>query len=112
MKHILDNIHSPDDLQKLSLDELNVLCGEIRSQIIKTVSTNGGHLSSNLGAVELTVALRRVFPSIDDKIVWDVGHQSYTHKILTGRQDRPGNHTQKRRPVWLSESGGEPLRCL
>ena len=88
MKHILDNIHSPDDLQKLSLDELNVLCGEIRSQIIKTVSTNGGHLSSNLGAVELTVALRRVFPSIDDKIVWDVGHQSYTHKILTGRQDR------------------------
>lgn len=88
MKHILNNIHSPDDLQSLTLNELNILCGEIRSQIIKTVSTNGGHLSSNLGAVELTVALRRIFPSRDDKIVWDVGHQSYTHKILTGRRDQ------------------------
>ncbi len=87
MDNLLDKIDSPQDLQKLSLSELYELSAEIREKIIKTVSNNGGHLASNLGVVELTIALHRVFNSKDDKIVWDVGHQSYTHKILTGRRD-------------------------
>jgi 1-deoxy-D-xylulose-5-phosphate synthase len=88
MDSLLNKIESPDDLQALSLNQMDELCGEIRDLIIKTVSDNGGHLASNLGVVELTVALHRVFHSVDDKIVWDVGHQAYTHKILTGRRDR------------------------
>ena len=88
MDSLLNKIESPDDLQALSLKQMDELCGEIRDLIIKTVSDNGGHLASNLGVVELTVALHRVFHSADDKIVWDVGHQAYTHKILTGRRDR------------------------
>ncbi|MDF1495127.1 1-deoxy-D-xylulose-5-phosphate synthase [Caproiciproducens sp. CPB-2] len=87
MDNLLNQINFPEDLQKLSLDELYELCDEIREKIIKTVSNNGGHLASNLGVVELTVALHRVFSSKDDRIVWDVGHQAYTHKILTGRRD-------------------------
>lgn len=75
----------PEDLKKLSADQCGELCRQIRSLLIKTVSKNGGHLASNLGTVELTVALHRVFESPKDKIVWDVGHQAYTHKILTGR---------------------------
>lgn len=75
----------PDDLKKLSYEQCTKLCKEIRSTLIKTVSKNGGHLSSNLGVVELSLALHRVFSSPKDKLVWDVGHQSYTHKILTGR---------------------------
>lgn len=81
----LNKINSPQDLDNLSIDELNILCEEIRQQLIYTVSKNGGHLSPNLGAVELTVALHKAFSSQLDKIVWDVGHQSYTHKMLTGR---------------------------
>ena len=76
MSKLLDHIDSPDDLKKLNLAQLQQLCSEIRSAIIHTVSKNGGHLASNLGCVELTVALRRVFSSPDDAIVWDVGHQS------------------------------------
>lgn len=84
----LDKINSPSDLKKLSIDELNILCSEIRDKLIKTVSKNGGHLSPNLGTVELTVALHYVYDTPRDKIVWDVGHQAYTHKILTGRRDK------------------------
>lgn len=84
----LDKINSPRDLKKLSVDELNVLCSEIRDKLITTVSKNGGHLSPNLGTVELTVAMHYVYDTPNDKIVWDVGHQSYTHKILTGRKDK------------------------
>ena len=84
----LDKINSPTDLKKLSIDELNILCSEIRDLIIKTVANNGGHLSPNLGTVELTVAMHYVYDTPTDKIVWDVGHQSYTHKILTGRKDK------------------------
>mgnify|MGYP000526178748 CR=1 FL=1 len=68
--------------------ELLELCSELRSNIISVVSKNGGHLAPNLGVIELTVALHRVFNSPEDKIVWDVGHQSYSHKILTGRFKR------------------------
>ncbi len=82
---LLSEIKSPDDIKKMTQYELDILCGEIRDCIIDTVSKNGGHLASNLGAVELTVALHRVFFSPKDAIIFDVGHQSYTHKLLTGR---------------------------
>ena len=84
----LDKIDSPDDLKKLSVDELYILCAEIRDMLVKTVSQNGGHLSPNLGTVELTVALHYVFDMPKDSVVFDVGHQAYTHKILTGRRDK------------------------
>lgn len=87
MDPILEKINSPADLKDLSLDELNLLANEIRTLLIDTVSKTGGHLASNLGVVELTIALHKVFKSPADQIVWDVGHQSYTHKILTGRKD-------------------------
>lgn len=83
---LLDQINSPQDLKKLSAEELARLAQEIREKMIAVVSRVGGHLASNLGAVELTLALHYVFDSPEDKIVWDVGHQSYTHKILTGRK--------------------------
>lgn len=82
---LLDRIGSPEDLKKFEMKELTALAEELRSVILNTVSENGGHLSSNLGAVELTVALHRVFQIPEDRILWDVGHQSYAHKLLTGR---------------------------
>lgn len=85
MPEILNKINSPIDLKALSYDELNQLCSEIRKQLINRVTENGGHLASNLGVVELTIALHRVFDSPEDKIIWDAGHQSYVHKLLTGR---------------------------
>ncbi len=83
----LSGMKLPDDIKKLTYPQLEQLCHEIRKRILISVEENGGHLSSNLGTVELTVALHRVFDSPADKIVWDVGHQAYTHKILTGRAD-------------------------
>ena len=88
MKNILNGINSPDDVKKLDIDELNLLCAQIRTFLIDSVSQTGGHLASNLGVVELTVALHKVFDFPYDKIVFDVGHQSYVHKILTGRRDK------------------------
>ena len=85
---ILSGIKNPADIKKLNNSEINKLCKEIRDCIIDTVSKNGGHLASNLGAVELTVALHRTFNSPEDSIIFDVGHQCYTHKLLTGRFDR------------------------
>jgi len=82
---VLDKIESPDDLRYLTDGELEELCAEIRRVIVDAVSKNGGHLASNLGTVELTVAMLKAFPRVEDRIVWDVGHQCYTHKILTGR---------------------------
>lgn len=84
----LGDIKSPDDVKKINNEDLAKLCEEIRHCLIETVSKNGGHLASNLGTVELTVALHRVFSSPEDSILFDVGHQSYTHKLLTGRFDR------------------------
>lgn len=81
----LSSLALPEDLKNLSLKQCNALCSEIRNMLITTVSKTGGHLASNLGVVELTMAIHRVFNSPDDRIVWDVGHQAYTHKILTGR---------------------------
>ncbi|MFZ5898554.1 MAG: 1-deoxy-D-xylulose-5-phosphate synthase [Bacillota bacterium] len=87
MKHILDRINSPKDLRSLSIEELQRLAAEIRALIVNTVSRTGGHLAPNLGVVELTIALHRVFEAPRDKIIWDVGHQCYVHKILTGRRE-------------------------
>jgi 1-deoxy-D-xylulose-5-phosphate synthase len=84
---ILATIHSPQDLKTLSFQKLNQLAFEIRQRIIEILSINGGHLASNLGSVELTLALHKVFNSPDDKLIWDVSHQTYTHKIITGRND-------------------------
>lgn len=84
---LLSAIKLPNDIKQMSYSELSELCAEIRNLMIGTVSMNGGHLSSNLGVVELSVALHKVFNSPDDKIIWDVGHQVYTHKILTGRYE-------------------------
>lgn len=86
MDQILSKIESPRNLDDLSITDLNQLAGEIRRQIIETVSTNGGHLAPSLGVVELTIALHRTFQTPEDKIIWDVGHQCYAHKIITGRR--------------------------
>jgi 1-deoxy-D-xylulose-5-phosphate synthase len=88
MSDWLDKINSPKDLKNIPVDRLSELADEIREKIITVVSKKGGHLASNLGAVELTLALHRVFDTPQDKIIWDVGHQCYTHKLLTGRRDR------------------------
>ena len=85
---ILETINSPDDLKKLPLSQLPAVAAELRRMIIETCAKNGGHLAPSLGVVELTIALHRVFNSPADKIIWDVGHQAYAHKILTGRRER------------------------
>ena len=84
---LLGRIDSPDDLKKLSLEELRAYCDELRGYIIQQCATNPGHLASSLGTVELSAALHYVFRTPDDKIVWDVGHQTYAHKIITGRRE-------------------------
>ena len=85
---LLADISSPEDVKKLSQSQLTKLAAEIRTEIINVVGKNGGHLASNLGVVELTIALHRVFDSPRDAIVWDVGHQCYPHKMLTGRYEK------------------------
>lgn len=85
---MLEKINSPEDLKKLNIDDKKVLAKEIRELLITTVSSTGGHLASNLGVVELTIALHSIFNTPEDKIIWDVGHQTYVHKILTGRKDK------------------------
>lgn len=85
---MLEKINSPKDLKKLNYEEKKILAEEIRKYILEIVSNNGGHLASNLGVVELTIALHSIFDFEEDKVVWDVGHQTYVHKILTGRKDK------------------------
>ncbi|HIJ88617.1 MAG TPA: 1-deoxy-D-xylulose-5-phosphate synthase [Desulfuromonadales bacterium] len=102
---LLENIYSPTDLKKLKPEQLPVLAAEIRTFLLETVSTTGGHLGSNLGTVELSIALHYCFDSPNDNIIWDVGHQAYTHKILTGRRDR--FHTQRQ----YKGISGFPKRC-
>ena len=94
MTQLLDTIESPADLRKLSRAQLVPLADELRAYLLDTVSKTGGHLSSNLGTVELTVALHYVFNTPEDRLVWDVGHQTYPHKILTGRKGRMGTLRQ------------------
>ena len=92
--NLLESVSSPDDLKKLSLEELKTYCDELRRYIIEECSVNPGHLASSLGAVELSAALHYVYATPEDKIVWDVGHQTYAHKIITGR--REAFHTKRR----------------
>jgi len=88
MSRLLGKIDSPADVKRLTHQQLGQLASEIREELVARVTANGGHLASNLGVVELTIALHRIFDSPRDKIIWDVGHQSYVHKLLTGRRDR------------------------
>lgn len=85
---MLEKVNYPEDLRKLNLEEKKILAKELREKIIDTVADTGGHLASNLGVVEMTIALHSVFNTPIDKIVWDVGHQTYVHKILTGRKNK------------------------
>ena len=101
---LLDRVHTPADLRRLARGELRQLATELRGFLLHSVSQTGGHLSSNLGTVELTIALHYVFNTPWDRIVWDVGHQTYPHKILTGRRDRM--HTLRQ----LGGIGGFPRR--
>ncbi|TYQ13378.1 UNVERIFIED_CONTAM: 1-deoxy-D-xylulose-5-phosphate synthase [Acetivibrio alkalicellulosi] len=87
MRNILDQVNSPDDIKELNIEQIDELASDIRYFLIEKVSKTGGHLASNLGVVELTLALHRVFNTPEDKIIWDVGHQSYVHKIITGRKN-------------------------
>ena len=84
---LLSKIHDPKDLRALPADKLPQVCGEVREKILETVAKLGGHLGSSLGATEITVALHYVFNTPKDKLVWDTGHQTYGHKVLTGRQE-------------------------
>ena len=84
---LLTQIQYPSDLRQLSVDQLPEVCKELRDDIVKELSVNPGHLASSLGTVELTVALHYVFNTPEDRLVWDVGHQAYGHKILTGRRE-------------------------
>ena len=87
MYKYLDKVNHPKDIKSMDFNELDILAKDIRKFLVRSLSKTGGHLSSNLGIVELTLALHKVFDSPKDKIIWDVGHQSYVHKILTGRKD-------------------------
>ena len=87
---LLEKIEKANDIKQLKEAELPVLAREIREFLISVISENGGHLASNLGVVELTMAMHLYFQLPEDKIIWDVGHQSYTHKILTGRKEEIG----------------------
>ena len=84
----LDKVEFPADIRKLKISELKILSEEVREELIDAVSVTGGHLGAGLGVVELSIALHYVFETPNDKLVWDVGHQSYPHKILTGRKDK------------------------
>ena len=88
MSSLLSSIESPADVRRLSRAQLLPLADELRTYLLQSVARTGGHLSSNLGTVELTLALHYVFNTPEDRLVWDVGHQTYPHKILTGRRDR------------------------
>ncbi|WP_300282359.1 1-deoxy-D-xylulose-5-phosphate synthase [Peptacetobacter sp.] len=94
MYKYLDQVNSPQDIKKMNIEELDELAKDIRKFLVRNISKTGGHLASNLGIVELTLALHKVFDSPKDKIVWDVGHQSYVHKIITGRKDKFENLRQ------------------
>ena len=92
---LLDKINSPADLKGLSVRQLSKLAAELRQELIGTVTQTGGHLGASLGTVELAIALHTVFESPKDRLVWDVGHQAYVHKLLTGRRDRFGTIRQE-----------------
>ena len=104
---LLSNINSPSDVKKLKEEELISLCEELRRYIIEITSNNPGHLGASLGTIELTVAIHYVFDTPNDKLVWDVGHQAYAHKILTGRRDDFVNNRK-----YKGISGFPVLHCV
>ena len=104
MEEVLNRVNYPEDIKNLNLEEKEKLAEELRKLILNVVSKNGGHLASNLGVVELTIALHDVFNLPEDKIIWDVGHQTYVHKILTGRKYRIDTLRQFRRIIRISQS--------
>ena len=103
---ILQQLNGPADLQALPEEKLPALAEEVRGYMVDCVSKNGGHLAASLGAVDLIIALHRVYTDEKDRLIFDVGHQAYAHKILTGRRDAfaDGGH------LGLPQAGGEPLR--
>ena len=106
---LLESINSPADLRALSPDQLRTVADEIRAYILETMSRVGGHTGASLGAVELAVALHYAFDTPHDRLVWDVGHQAYAHKILTGRRDLlPTIKRLFRCPAWLMASIAMP----
>ncbi len=106
---LLERIESPADLRGLGPAQLQQLADELREFLIQTVATRGGHFAAGLGTVELTIALHHVFDTPEDRIVWDVGHQAYPHKVLTGRRDQPAVDQAARRPRTLPESRRKSL---
>ena len=104
MEEVLNRVNYPEDIKNLNLEEKEKLAEELRKLILNVVSKNGGHLASNLGVVELTIALHDVFNLPEDKIIWDVGHQTYVHKILTGRKYRIDTLRQFRRIIRIPQS--------
>src|SRR3989304_7656449 len=89
---LLDTIDSPADLRRLPVSSLETLAGELREFLLHWASQNSGHFAASLGAVELTIALHYIYNTPEDRLIWDVGHQAYVHKILTGRRGRAGRH--------------------
>ena len=87
MYKLLEGVNSPQDIKKMNMKQLKELSKEIRKFLVRNISETGGHLASNLGIVEVTLALHKVFDSPVDKLIWDVGHQSYVHKMITGRKE-------------------------
>ena len=106
---ILERINAPEDIRSIPKKDLPRLAKEIRTFLIRSISETGGHLASNLGVVELTMAMYLAFNPRKDKIIWDVGHQSYTHKILSGRKKRFFRSAPLRRYFRISKAGGKPL---
>ena len=106
---ILDRVTVPADMKALSDRELHTLAHEVRAETISAVSETGGHLGAGLGVVELTVALHAVFDTPRDRIVWDVGHQCYPHKILTGRRERIRTLRMETGPVWVYQTIRKPV---
>lgn len=108
---LLEQIHDPSDVRKLNDEQARLLCRELRTFLLEQVSRTGGHLASNLGVVELTVAIHRVFDTSQDRLVFDVGHQCYVHKALTGRRELFGTLRQLGGLSGFPSRGKAP-RCL
>ena len=109
---LLDLIKTPDDLRRLKPDQLRQVADELRKETIDAVAVTGGHLGAGLGVIELTVALHYVFDTPTDRLIWDVGHQAYPHKILTNRRDRIRTLRTGRRAFRFHQARGERIRSV
>ena len=109
---LLDKVRTPEELRSLDASCLRQVADELRQETIDAVAVTGGHLGAGLGVVELTVALHYVFDTPNDRLIWDVGHQAYPHKILTGRRDRIRTLRQGGGLSGFHQAGGEPVRSV